>query len=57
MTRLDAHKLLDRILDIGFSGSVTFNMYQGGVTQAETGKQTFKDLNQMAVMAVDSGKL
>lgn len=51
MSREDAHKLLDKVLDVGYCGEFTLNCFKGGIGQVRL-DQTIKSANEVMMVTV-----
>lgn len=49
MSREEAHKLLDKLFDMKYSGSFIINFFKGGVSNIEV-KQSVKACEQMVLV-------
>lgn len=49
MSREEAHKLLDRLFDLGYTGLFSFNFFKGSITNTEAKLTGIKNAAQFMI--------
>lgn len=51
MSREEAHKILDKLIDLKYTGSLSLNFFNGGITATEA-KYGIKTVEQLITVAI-----